>query len=127
MPRYFTVKKIIKRRIPIGDLNYDMFIKEKNTLAAFCKDHGFKNTNKTEGTRLNQGKNEWSLLDVILCFQIKSLINVSVFPWHFSDHDLVVNMFNFKKSYAKKSSFLARSFNKVNRKEKKLKILYHEY
>ena len=112
-----NLEKNHKEIILIGDLNYDMFIKEKNTLVAFCKTHGFKNTNKTVGTRLNQAKNEWSLLDVILCFQIKSLINVSVFPCPFSDHDLVVNMFNFKKSYTKKSSFLARSFNKVNCEE----------
>ena len=34
-----NLEKNHKEIILIGDLNYDMFIKEKNTLAAFCKDY----------------------------------------------------------------------------------------
>ena len=52
-----------------------------------------------------------TLLDVILCQKIKSLIELTVIPYPRSDHALVVGMFNFKKSFAKKNQISSRCLN----------------
>ena len=112
--------------IIIGDLNYNMLLKKDNPLVIFCKDHGFKNTNKTVGTRLNVNKNlltpVWTLLDVILCYSLRKFINTTIFPFHSSDHAMVVTMFNFKKEYLKSNSFVARSLSPKNLDSIKLSL-----
>ena len=84
-----------------------------NHLLEFCNLNGFRNTNKTIGTRLNtnKGQKKWTLLDVILCQNLKSLIDLTVIPYPRSDHALVIGMFNFKKYFPKKDQISSRCLN----------------
>ena len=74
-----------------------MFEKENNKLDEFSKNHGFKHTNLTDGTRTNPTTQEKTLLDIVLCFNIKNLVGKKIFHAPFTDHALVATMFNFKK------------------------------
>lgn len=94
----------------------------QNHLLSFCKDNGFKNTNKTTGTRLNPITLVWTLLDVILCQSLKSFVDLTVFPISRSDHALVVGMFKFKKAHLKKDQIESRCLNPKKIEQIKVKF-----
>ena len=90
--------------IVTGDLNCDMLDKENSgrRFDEFSKKHGFKHTNKTEGTRTNPTTQEKTLLDISMCYNMKNFIGKKIFHTPFSDHAMIVNMFDFKKLNVKK-------------------------
>ena len=91
-----------------------MFEKENNKLNEFSKTHGFKHTNLTEGTRTNPTTLEKTLLDIVLCYNIKNFVGKKIFHTPFSDHALVATMFNFKKIHSPKIEFESRVLNPKN-------------
>jgi hypothetical protein len=97
--------------IIIGDLNCNMLEKENNKLNEFSNLHGFKHTNLIEGTRTNPTTFEKTLLDIVLCYNIKNFLGKKIFHAPFSDHALVASMFNFRKLHAKKIEFESRVLN----------------
>jgi hypothetical protein len=78
----------------VGDLNYNMLNAKDSKLNNFTDAHGFHNTVR-KGTRLNPRTLATTLLDVILCYCLNFFITSEVFCCPFSDHFLVVSVFNF--------------------------------
>ena len=97
--------------IIVGDLNFNMLVKENNKLVEFIDTHGFSNT-ISKGTRRNPSKNIYTLLDVILCYFLKYLVLSTVINCSFSDHSLILAAFDFKKIYNKPERRLVRCLNK---------------
>ena len=102
-----------------GDLNFNMLSNEGNQLTEFNDIHGFKNT-IFKGTRLNPSTLEKTLLDVILCYNRQNLLSSEVFFTFgengkaFSDHALIVSIFNFGKFIRKQEPIQTRCLSKDN-------------
>lgn len=98
--------------IIMGDLNFNMF-DDNNPLIDFNSTHGFNNT-ISQGTRLNKQTNKSTLIDVILVYSLLNFVASLVFPFAFSNHNLVVSIFNFKKLHNKASHVEKRCFSEEN-------------
>ena len=88
----------------IGDLNFNQLDKadKGKKLNQFSITHGFSNTNTEVGTCYNKRRNEWSLLDLILCYFLNFLVAFKIIPNAISDrHAMVFAAFDYKKSHCK--------------------------
>ena len=88
----------------IGDLNFNQLDKadKGKKLNQFNITHGFSNTNTEVGTCYNKRRNEWSLLDLILCYFLNFLVAFKIIPNAISDrHAMVFAAFDYKKSHCK--------------------------
>ena len=103
---YALDKKVIEmsadstETVIIGDLNFNQLDKAEKgkKLNQFNVTHGFSNTNTEVGTCYNRSRNEWSLLDLILCYFLSFLLAFKVIPNAISDsHAMVFAAFDYKK------------------------------
>jgi hypothetical protein len=80
------------------------------SLQSFCSINGLTNT-ISKGTRIKPTTKLLTLLDVILCMNTKFLINSEVFNMSYSDHSLILSVFDHSVSLNKPSRINSRCFN----------------
>ena len=84
----------------IGDLNFNMLEDNDTPLSEFIYTYGLENTVK-QATRLNISTSKWTLLDVILTFCTSLFIATVIIKPSFSDHSLVMSVFDLKSPQTK--------------------------
>ena len=104
---------VVKDIFIMGDLNLNLFEKENNPLNNFMESHGFNNVVQ-KGTRLNKATNVYTLLDVILVYSLNSFIASESFDSPISDHNIIVAIFNLKKTKINHVLKHRRCFNDKN-------------
>ena len=91
----------------IGDLNFNLLEDNDSPLSEFMNTYGLENTVK-KATRLNISTGNWTLLDVILALCTSLFIAGEVIKPSFSDHSLILSVFDMKSPQAKSNLLYSR-------------------